>query len=77
MSIYTHHGWLGFMPHGHAERHQEKFEAQQQWEEDFYGSERCDFGEADEAAASAFVRYPRDREVNLGGILAQADRVGD
>ena len=75
MSIYTHAGPI--VPRTGVEWFQERIEQQLAWEDKFYGSERCDFGEADEAAARLTVRYPRDREVDLGGLLAQADRAGD
>ena len=75
MSIYTHAGPI--VPRTGVEWFQERIEQQLAWEDKFYGSERCDFGEADEAAARATVWYARDREVDLGGLLAQADRAGD
>ena len=73
MSIYTHQGWLGFVPHGHVERNQERFEQQLAWEETQH-VERCDLGEADEAAAGVVLRHGGMGEVDLGGILAQPYR---
>ena len=77
MDVYTHQGFCGRVPRDYQEGVFDRHEQQLAWEDKFYGSERCDFGEADEAAARLTVRYARDREVNLGGILAQADRLGD
>ena len=72
MSIYIHSG--PFVPRTGVELFQERIEQQLAWEDKFYGSERCDFGEADEAAARAVLRDGGMGEIDLGGIMAQADR---
>jgi hypothetical protein len=71
VSRYTHQDFCGSVPRTGTERFFERIEQQFAREDEHV--ERSDFGEADEAAASTFVRDAWDWQVDLGGILAQAD----
>jgi hypothetical protein len=75
--MYWHQGYCGFVPHAMTERTFDRIEQQAKWEEEFYDSERRHFGEEEQAEARAALRDTWDREVDLGGILAQSDRTGD
>ena len=73
--MYTHQGYCGFVPHTGTERFFDRIEQQQ--ERDDRHVERRHIGEAEQAEALLALRDSRDWEVDLGGILAQADRAGD
>ena len=72
--MYTHQGYCGFVPHTMTERTFDRIEQQAKWEDDFYGTERRHIGEAEQAAARAFLRNSWLGEVDMGGIMAQPDR---